>query len=32
MVTERDKAFMREAIRIADESVLRGGVPSAPSS
>ena len=27
MVTERDKAFMREAIRIADESVLRGGGP-----
>ena len=27
MVTERDKAFMREAIRIANESVLRGGGP-----
>ena len=27
MITEQDKAFMREAIRLADESVQRGGGP-----
>lgn len=26
-ITEQDKAFMREAIRLADESVERGGGP-----
>ena len=26
-ITEKDKYFMREAIRLADESVLRGGGP-----
>ena len=26
-ITEQDKAFMREAIRIADESVKNGGGP-----
>lgn len=26
-ITEQDKAFMREAIRLADESVQRGGGP-----
>jgi len=26
-ITEQDKAFMREAIRLADESVNRGGGP-----
>lgn len=26
-ITEKDKAFMREAIRLADESVKRGGGP-----
>ena len=26
-ITEQDKNFMREAIRLADESVLRGGGP-----
>ena len=26
-ITERDKAFMREAIRLANESVERGGGP-----
>ena len=27
MITEQDKAFMREAIRLADESVQKGGGP-----
>ena len=27
MITEQDKAFMREAIRLANESVERGGGP-----
>lgn len=27
MITEQDKQFMREAIRLADESVRRGGGP-----
>ena len=26
-ITDKDKHFMREAIRLADESVLRGGGP-----
>ena len=26
-ITDKDKQFMREAIRLADESVLRGGGP-----
>ena len=26
-ITEQDKAFMREAIRLADESVKNGGGP-----
>ena len=31
-ITNKDKEYMREAIRLADESVKNGGGPSGPSS